>query len=534
MRFLICTAVLGCAAVSIFAGPPPDNAWQQMPAQQMAPQSATQPIAEQSTAPQWTPDQLRNLVAPVALYPDPLLGEILAASTYPLEIVEAQQWIQQNPGVTGQALLDALKRQGWDPSVQMLAEFPEAMTLLNRDVRWTTDLGNAFLSQQGDVMNAIQYLRMEARDDGRLQSTPQQVVSTETENGQSAVSIEPASPQVIYPPVYSPVSVWGQPAYGSYPAFSYAQSPYYGGGYDNGYGNGGYGFGNGIDIGGLFSGLLNWNGWGWVLGWFNHSLSLASVFFNLLGFHGLGGGIGGGIGAGFYGPGSVGAGTMALWSHDPLHRMGVPYPRGFNAPQTARGFSTPQMARGFMPMRESSSRMIASTSSYSASRTLSPSLAQQRYNEPQRFGGSQLRTSVNPERYNEPVRFSGPQRERFSPSNNLQQRYSSLNYSPQRYTSSNSSPQRYSGQRSSGPQTFAPPRSYPQSFAQPKFSAPGYSRPKYSEPKYSAQKFSAPRFSGPGFSSPKFSAPKFSAPKAPKISAPKGSGGHSSAKSHKH
>jgi hypothetical protein len=243
-------------------------------------------------APLWTPDQLRNLVAPVALYPDPLLGQILAASTYPLEIVEAQQWLQQNPGIAGQGLTDALRQQRLGSERADLAEFPEAMTLLNRDIRWTTDLGNAFLSQQADVMNAIQYLRMEARGSGRLQSSPQQVVTTETENGQSAVSIEPANPQVIYPPVYSPVSVWGQPASGSYPVFSYTPSPYYGAGYGNGFGGSGYGFGNGVDIGGLFSGLLNWSGWGWVPGWFTHSLSLASVFFNILGFHGLGGGRG--------------------------------------------------------------------------------------------------------------------------------------------------------------------------------------------------------------------------------------------------
>ena len=94
-----------------------------------------------------TPQQLDSLVAPIALYPDPLLSQVLAASTYPLEIVEAQQWLQQNRNLSGQQLVEAAKQQNWDPSVQLLVAFPEVMALVTRDVRWTTDLGNAFLAQ---------------------------------------------------------------------------------------------------------------------------------------------------------------------------------------------------------------------------------------------------------------------------------------------------------------------------------------------------------------------------------------------------
>src|SRR5215831_2859439 len=103
-----------------------------------------------------TPNQLDNLVAPIALYPDPLISQIMVASTYPLELVEAYQWLQRNPGLTGTALTQAAAGQNWDPSVQTLVMFPDVMKQLNQDVAWTTNLGNAFLAQQADVMNAVQ------------------------------------------------------------------------------------------------------------------------------------------------------------------------------------------------------------------------------------------------------------------------------------------------------------------------------------------------------------------------------------------
>src|SRR5580698_2242991 len=113
----------------------------------------------QAAAPTLSSDQLDDLVAPIALYPDQLLGQVLAASTYPLEIVEAQQWLQQNRGLQGPQLLEEARQQNWDASVQALVAFPDVLALLNRDIRWTTDLGNAFLAQQADVMNAVQAMR---------------------------------------------------------------------------------------------------------------------------------------------------------------------------------------------------------------------------------------------------------------------------------------------------------------------------------------------------------------------------------------
>src|SRR5580704_19749681 len=118
------------------------------------------------------PQDLSNLVAPIALYPDLLLSQVLAASTYPAEITQAQQWTLSNPNLRGRDLVEAAKQQNWDPSVQALVAFPDVMNLLTRDIQWTTGLGNAFLAQQSDVMDAIQQLRASARANGRLTDTP--------------------------------------------------------------------------------------------------------------------------------------------------------------------------------------------------------------------------------------------------------------------------------------------------------------------------------------------------------------------------
>src|SRR5579863_815434 len=125
-----------------------------------------------------TPDQLNDLVAPIALYPDPLLSQIMVACTYPLEVVQAYQWLQRSPGLNGPALTEAAQQQNWDPSIQALVVFPDVLKRLNDDVTWTTNLGNAFLAQQGDVMDAVQRLRAQAQQSGKLASTPQETVTT--------------------------------------------------------------------------------------------------------------------------------------------------------------------------------------------------------------------------------------------------------------------------------------------------------------------------------------------------------------------
>ena len=141
--------------------------------------------------------QLDDLVAPIALYPDNLLSQLLVASTYPLEVAEAQQWIQRNRNLRGQQLIDAAQRQNWDPSVQALVVFPDVLARLNQDIQWTTDLGNAFLSQQADVMAAVQQMRARAQADGKLQSCAQYNVKRETLRGQTAIQIVPTNPAVV-------------------------------------------------------------------------------------------------------------------------------------------------------------------------------------------------------------------------------------------------------------------------------------------------------------------------------------------------
>ncbi len=133
-----------------------------------------------------SPQQLDTMVAPVALYPDALLSQVLVASTYPLEIAEAAQWLQQNGNLQGPQLVDAARQQNWDPSIQALVVFPDVVNRLNSDIRWTTALGNVFLAQQADVMNAVQRMRAQAMAAGKLRSTGEQTVTTEMQGDQSA------------------------------------------------------------------------------------------------------------------------------------------------------------------------------------------------------------------------------------------------------------------------------------------------------------------------------------------------------------
>ena len=129
---------------------------------------------------------------------------MLAASTYPLELMQLQQWLARNPGLKDKALADAVAKEPWDPSVQAMAGLPDVVKLLTENVQWTTDLGNAFLAQQGDVMSAVQRMRQTADAKGTLKTTEQQVVQTQAVDGKQVIVIEQANPQVIYVPQYTP------------------------------------------------------------------------------------------------------------------------------------------------------------------------------------------------------------------------------------------------------------------------------------------------------------------------------------------
>src|SRR4051794_1816672 len=177
------------------------------PAQSPVPQAQSQVMTtttnEQQPVQTIPPDQLDSLVAPIALFPDPLLATSLAASTYPLEIIQLQQWMDRNKNLKEKALTDAVAKQSWDPSVQSLAATPDVVTRLAANVQWTTDLGNAFLAQQADVMAGVQRKRGKAEGTGKLKTSAQQTGEAKTvDSGQKVIVIEPAQPDVLYVPSY--------------------------------------------------------------------------------------------------------------------------------------------------------------------------------------------------------------------------------------------------------------------------------------------------------------------------------------------
>src|SRR5437016_6801596 len=154
---------------------------------------AVQPTAQPAHV---TPEHLQQLVAPIALYPDELVAQVLAASTYPTEIVEADRWLEKNSSLKGAQLAAAVDRETWDPSVKALTQFPSVLANMDKNVSWTSALGDAYFNDQQDVINAIQALRKRAQDAGTLKTTTQQKVTTQ---GQTII-IEPPNPEIVYLP----------------------------------------------------------------------------------------------------------------------------------------------------------------------------------------------------------------------------------------------------------------------------------------------------------------------------------------------
>ena len=170
-------------------------------------------FGQQADQPVFKPEELEQILAPVALYPDSLLAQILMASTYPLEVVQADRWAKQNTTLKGDALTAALEKQPWDPSVKSLVNFPQVLAMMSEKLDWTQKLGDAFLAQQKEVMASVQTLRKRAADAGTLKTTEEQKVIIE----QETIVIQSASPQVVYVPAYNPTVVYGTWAYPSYP-----------------------------------------------------------------------------------------------------------------------------------------------------------------------------------------------------------------------------------------------------------------------------------------------------------------------------
>ena len=264
-----------------------------------------------------TAEQVDQLVAPIALYPDSLIAQILMAATYPAEVVQADRWLRipAHAALTGDALATGLQQQNWDPSVKSLVSFRELLHMMYANLDWTERLGDAFLARQSDVMDAVQRLRQRAQAAGSLVSTPQQLVSTEDQE----IMIEPANPEVIYLPVYNPWCAYGAWPYPDYPPFYFGSWTGYCGPAD-----GVLAFG-----GGVYPAFGFW-AWG-RFDWRRHEIRINRERFQQ--FH-----------TGHEPPGGAGG----IWQHDAAHRRGVPY----RDPETAARFPnpthpTPNVVRGF-------------------------------------------------------------------------------------------------------------------------------------------------------------------------------------------
>lgn len=279
-------------------------------------------------------EELDQMLAPVALYPDPLLSQILMASTYPLEVVQAARWSRANPGLKGQDAVGAAGQMGWDPSVTALAAFPQVLAMMDENIGWTERLGEAFLAQQAEVMDAVQGLRRRAEAAGNLRSTEQMRVARQGE----VIYLEPPAPEIVYVPYYDPTVVYGPWWYPAYPPVYWAPPPAY-------YGvparRPGFLWGSGIVVSaGFFFGHADW-----------HHRHVTVVRHRATVVHG------------------PAAGTRAVWRHNPAHRRGVPLrhagaqerfePSRLSAPRASATARAPNPAAAAARQRQLDERRVA-------------------------------------------------------------------------------------------------------------------------------------------------------------------------------
>jgi hypothetical protein len=306
ISLVLCFALVGFSSSSSFA----------TPTQAQAPAAAGAKLSN---------DQLDSLVAPIALYPDPIMSQVLIASTYPLEIVQLHQWIQKNSKMAPEKMAEAVKKEDWDPSVQAMVVLPDLVKNLNENIKWTTDLGNAFLAQQDDVMAAVQRMRKKAKDKGALQSTEQQKVETKVVETKEVIVIQPTTTQVVYVPSYNPTVVYGPPPV-PYPVYAYPPPPP----------PGAYlataaiSFGVGMAVGAAWGNSYCCNA-GWGGGNNNVYINNSNNYVNNSNRQNIQGG----------NKNTVNKGNSS-WQHNPQHRGGTPYSNSATAQKyggTARGDS---------------------------------------------------------------------------------------------------------------------------------------------------------------------------------------------------
>ncbi len=227
--------------------------------------AAAQAPAPTTAAPQaqlLKPGQLDQLVAPIALYPDPLLAEVLMASAYPLEVVQADRWLQANKNLKGDTLKAAVDQQPWDESVKSLVATPDVLAMMSDKLDWTQQLGDAVVAQHPDVMDAVQRLRAKAQSNNKLASTKQQTVTVNQVQGKRVIAIEPTQPDTVFVPYYDPAVVYGEWPYADYPPYYFPPPPYLG----TGLIAAGILFGAGYALaywgGRYWNGGINWSGGG--------------------------------------------------------------------------------------------------------------------------------------------------------------------------------------------------------------------------------------------------------------------------------
>ncbi len=277
--------------------------------------------SEPNASPVFKQEELDQILAPIALYPDSLLSQILMASTYPLEVVQAERWVKQNKDLSPDALAVALEKQTWDPSVKSLVNFPQILTMMSEKLDLTQKIGDAFLAQQKDVMDTVQKLRNKAQEQGNLKTTKEQVVKVE----QGKIAIEPNQSQVIYVPTYDPAQAYGTWSDSAYPPYDYYPPDYYEDYYPYGYG---------VAVG---------PAWGYA--WGDLDWERGDLGFDF----GRNPDINPNIDRGKYAQqlgaaGQLGQGGKGKWQHNPGDRKGVPYRDGATAQKFNRA-STPEAVK---------------------------------------------------------------------------------------------------------------------------------------------------------------------------------------------
>jgi uncharacterized membrane protein YgcG len=303
-----------CAAVTVAVLVAGQASQAQAPPAQPA---AAAPAANKT--PPFKQEELESLLAPIALYPDALLAQIFMASTYPLEVVEAARWSKEHPDVKGDAVAGAVQSQTWDPSVKSLVAFPTVLAKMNEKIDWTQKLGDAFLAQQKEVMQAVQILRDKAKKTGNLKSTKEVTVKEEPAPAGSpapqTIIIESPDPEVVYVPTYNSSVVYGAWAYPMYPPY-----PYYPPGYA--YAGAFWGFTAGVIVGGAIWGNCNWGGNDVDID-INRQNNFNRNEINA-NRNNVGSGNRTGNNSGNR-AGNTAAGNKQSWNHDSSHRKGVGY-----------------------------------------------------------------------------------------------------------------------------------------------------------------------------------------------------------------